>query len=179
MPLSHAPIVHMEVPFQRARQFSQPNLRMPYAAQHHPAAHPMQDSFPPAKRARAEPPTRRLSLNDVSDSDPADSSASWTQHQMSSSSQHATGGASSANGASNGAGSDEKRRNFLERNRKAALKCRQKKKEYVKSLEDTVARLSAENEELHESVRQLHEQIMQMQQMMTDPMDGAFSSTRL
>ncbi|XJO76907.1 hypothetical protein BDV3_001653 [Batrachochytrium dendrobatidis] len=56
---------------------------------------------------------------------------------------------------------DKKRRNFLERNRRAALKCRQKKKEYIASLEDSVVRLSSENERLHAQIQKMN----QMSQM--------------
>jgi len=54
---------------------------------------------------------------------------------------------------------DEKRRNFLERNRQAALKCRQRKKQWLSSLQQKVDWYSRENELLSSEVGQLREQV--------------------
>ncbi|RMD42282.1 hypothetical protein DV735_g2821, partial [Chaetothyriales sp. CBS 134920] len=54
---------------------------------------------------------------------------------------------------------EEKRRNFLERNRVAALKCRQRKKQWLANLQAKVEMYSAENETLNQQVAQLHEEI--------------------
>lgn len=56
-------------------------------------------------------------------------------------------------------GNDEKRKNFLERNRIAALKCRQRKKQWLASLEDKVERITAQNEELMNHNTILHNQL--------------------
>merc|ERR1711939_161753 len=54
---------------------------------------------------------------------------------------------------------EEKRRNFLERNRIAALKCRQRKKQWLANLQAKVEMYSAENDSLNTQVAQLHEEI--------------------
>ncbi|KFA72411.1 hypothetical protein S40288_09816 [Stachybotrys chartarum IBT 40288] len=58
---------------------------------------------------------------------------------------------------------DEPQRNqFLERNRVAASKCRQKKKEWAHDLEDTKSMLEAQNMDLHSEYDELLEQVTNM-----------------
>jgi ATF/CREB family transcription factor len=59
-----------------------------------------------------------------------------------------------------GADEDEKRRNFLERNRQAALKCRQRKKAWLASLQAKVEYLQTDNEHLQGSVGALRNEVM-------------------
>ncbi|KAA1076403.1 hypothetical protein PGT21_006040 [Puccinia graminis f. sp. tritici] len=54
---------------------------------------------------------------------------------------------------------EEKRKNFLERNRQAALKCRQRKKAWLANLQTKVEYLSTENESLQLTINQLREEI--------------------
>lgn len=54
---------------------------------------------------------------------------------------------------------EEKRKNFLERNRQAALKCRQRKKAWLAGLQNKVEYLSTENESLQMTINQLREEI--------------------
>lgn len=54
---------------------------------------------------------------------------------------------------------DEKRRNFLERNRQAALKCRQRKKAWLQQLQQKVEFLQTDNEALQQTVVALREEI--------------------
>ena len=55
---------------------------------------------------------------------------------------------------------DDKRRNFLERNRQAALKCRQRKKAWLQSLQAKVEFLTADNEGLQNTVGALRSEIV-------------------
>ncbi|KAI9005062.1 hypothetical protein DFJ74DRAFT_692473 [Hyaloraphidium curvatum] len=55
---------------------------------------------------------------------------------------------------------DEKRRRFLERNRLAASKCRQKKKQWIEELERASADSRARNKQLHALVDQMREELM-------------------
>lgn len=55
---------------------------------------------------------------------------------------------------------EEKRRNFLERNRIAALKCRQRKKQWLANLQQKVEIFSTENDALAATVTQLREEIV-------------------
>ncbi|ORY05983.1 hypothetical protein K493DRAFT_344746 [Basidiobolus meristosporus CBS 931.73] len=59
-------------------------------------------------------------------------------------------------------GNDEKRRRFLERNRVAASKCRQKKKIWVKELEQRSQMVANRNRELRQLVGQLKEELLQL-----------------
>ncbi len=59
---------------------------------------------------------------------------------------------------------DPTRANFLERNRKAAMKCRQKKKNYISGLEQKVETLTSENKQLLEQVEALKAQLQAYQQ---------------
>lgn len=55
---------------------------------------------------------------------------------------------------------EEKRKNFLERNRIAALKCRQRKKQWLANLQQKVEIFSSENDALAATVTQLREEIV-------------------
>ncbi|PNS19071.1 Transcription factor atf1 [Sphaceloma murrayae] len=55
---------------------------------------------------------------------------------------------------------EEKRKNFLERNRIAALKCRQRKKQWLANLQQKVEIYSTENDALAATVTQLREEIV-------------------
>jgi len=57
---------------------------------------------------------------------------------------------------------EEKRKNFLERNRVAALKCRQRKKQWLANLQNKVELFSAENDTLSATVSQLREEIVNL-----------------
>ncbi|EXJ88861.1 activating transcription factor, other eukaryote [Capronia epimyces CBS 606.96] len=61
---------------------------------------------------------------------------------------------------------EEKRRNFLERNRVAALKCRQRKKQWLANLQAKVEMYSAENDSLNTQVAQLHEEIRSLRTLL-------------
>ncbi|GAA5850599.1 hypothetical protein JCM8547_001924 [Rhodosporidiobolus lusitaniae] len=54
---------------------------------------------------------------------------------------------------------EEKRKNFLERNRQAALKCRQRKKAWLQSLQTKVELLTTDNDQLQSTVNNLKEEI--------------------
>ncbi|KAE8249897.1 hypothetical protein A4X13_0g5030 [Tilletia indica] len=55
---------------------------------------------------------------------------------------------------------EEKRKNFLERNRQAALKCRQRKKAWLASLQARVEYLTGDNEQLQTTVARQAQEIM-------------------
>jgi len=61
---------------------------------------------------------------------------------------------------------EEKRRNFLERNRVAALKCRQRKKQWLANLQAKVEMYSAENDSLNGQVAQLHDEIRNLRTLL-------------
>jgi len=54
---------------------------------------------------------------------------------------------------------EEKRKNFLERNRQAALKCRQRKKAWLQSLQTKVELLTTDNDTLQSTVNNLKEEV--------------------
>ncbi|ORY76980.1 hypothetical protein BCR37DRAFT_389247 [Protomyces lactucae-debilis] len=57
---------------------------------------------------------------------------------------------------------EEKRRNFLERNRQAALKCRQRKKQWLQNLQAKVEFFGQENDQLTSQVTSLREEIVNL-----------------
>jgi len=61
---------------------------------------------------------------------------------------------------------EEKRKNFLERNRVAALKCRQRKKQWLANLQAKVELFSTENDALSQSVTQLREELVNLKTIM-------------
>lgn len=61
---------------------------------------------------------------------------------------------------------EEKRKNFLERNRVAALKCRQRKKQWLASLQNKVEMYSNENEALTAQISQLREEVVNLKTLL-------------
>lgn len=61
---------------------------------------------------------------------------------------------------------EEKRKNFLERNRVAALKCRQRKKQWLANLQSKVELFSTENDALSATVTQLREEIVNLKTLL-------------
>jgi len=61
---------------------------------------------------------------------------------------------------------EEKRKNFLERNRVAALKCRQRKKQWLANLQAKVEIFSTENDALSATVTQLREEIVNLKSLL-------------
>lgn len=61
---------------------------------------------------------------------------------------------------------EEKRKNFLERNRIAALKCRQRKKQWLANLQQKVEIYSTENDALAGTVTQLREEIVSLKTLL-------------
>ncbi|KAK9768249.1 Transcription factor [Basidiobolus ranarum] len=61
---------------------------------------------------------------------------------------------------------EEKRKLFLERNRKAALKCRQRKKQWLTNLQSKVEYLAQENETLESQATSLREEIINLKTLL-------------
>ncbi|KAH8692657.1 putative bZIP transcription factor [Talaromyces proteolyticus] len=61
---------------------------------------------------------------------------------------------------------EEKRKNFLERNRVAALKCRQRKKQWLANLQAKVELFTTENDALTATVTQLREEIVNLKTLL-------------
>jgi len=61
---------------------------------------------------------------------------------------------------------EEKRKNFLERNRVAALKCRQRKKQWLANLQNKVEIYSAENDQLTAQITALREEIVNLKTLL-------------
>ncbi|MCJ1464882.1 hypothetical protein MMC07_003497 [Pseudocyphellaria aurata] len=73
---------------------------------------------------------------------------------------------------------EEKRKNFLERNRVAALKCRQRKKQWLANLQAKVEIFSSENDSLSAQVAQLREEIVAMKQIMLQHKDCSVTQSQ-
>lgn len=61
---------------------------------------------------------------------------------------------------------EEKRKNFLERNRVAALKCRQRKKQWLANLQNKVEMFSSENDALTAQITQLREEVVNLKTLL-------------
>ncbi|ORY65426.1 Aft1 HRA domain-containing protein [Pseudomassariella vexata] len=61
---------------------------------------------------------------------------------------------------------EEKRKNFLERNRVAALKCRQRKKQWLANLQNKVEMFSSENDALTAQISQLREEVVNLKTLL-------------
>ncbi|KAI8362056.1 hypothetical protein B0O80DRAFT_421641 [Mortierella sp. GBAus27b] len=61
---------------------------------------------------------------------------------------------------------EEKRKNFLERNRQAALKCRQRKKQWLSNLQAKVELLTADNEQLVAHTAALKDEVIHLKALL-------------
>ncbi|KAI9258540.1 hypothetical protein BY458DRAFT_517845 [Sporodiniella umbellata] len=66
---------------------------------------------------------------------------------------------------------EEDRRDFLERNRLAALKCRQRKKQWLSNLQDRMDFLTQDNEQLEVETNQMKQEIAQLKQLLMSHKD--------
>ncbi|CAO3600433.1 unnamed protein product [Absidia cylindrospora] len=66
---------------------------------------------------------------------------------------------------------DEKRKNFLERNRQAALKCRQRKKQWLNNLQTKVEYLTNDNEQLQIQSNLMRDELIQLRNMLWNHRD--------
>jgi ATF/CREB family transcription factor len=73
---------------------------------------------------------------------------------------------------------EEKRKNFLERNRIAALKCRQRKKQWLANLQAKVELFSTENDALSQTVTQLREEIVNLRSLLLAHRDCPVSASQ-
>ncbi|OWP00378.1 hypothetical protein B2J93_3928 [Marssonina coronariae] len=73
---------------------------------------------------------------------------------------------------------DEKRKNFLERNRIAALKCRQRKKQWLANLQHKVEMYAAENENLTHCIQGLREELLNLKTLLTAHKDCSVSHSQ-
>ena len=80
---------------------------------------------------------------------------------------------SDGKGGGDDKGMDEKRKNFLERNRQAALKCRQRKKAWLASLQAKVEYLQNDNENLQNTVGALRNEILFLKSQLVQAQGGA------
>lgn len=65
----------------------------------------------------------------------------------------------------------EKREQFLERNRQAALKCRQRKKKWLEELQQLVEFLSTDNEQLQTQANCLREEVLNLKTLLLAHVD--------
>ncbi|KAK7739219.1 Transcription factor [Cytospora paraplurivora] len=61
---------------------------------------------------------------------------------------------------------EEKRKNFLERNRVAALKCRQRKKQWLANLQNKVDLYQTENDQLTQQIAALREEVVNLKTLL-------------
>ncbi|KAK5019123.1 Transcription factor [Cryomyces antarcticus] len=73
---------------------------------------------------------------------------------------------------------EEKRKNFLERNRVAALKCRQRKKQWLANLQAKVELFSTENDALSATVTQLREEVVNLKTLLMAHKDCPVSQSQ-
>ncbi|KAN0108525.1 Aft1 HRA domain containing protein, partial [Hyaloscypha variabilis] len=73
---------------------------------------------------------------------------------------------------------EEKRKNFLERNRVAALKCRQRKKQWLANLQQKVEIYSAENDNLNAQLSQLRDEVVNLKTLLLAHKDCPVSQSQ-
>ncbi|KAI8640618.1 hypothetical protein BD408DRAFT_347639 [Parasitella parasitica] len=62
---------------------------------------------------------------------------------------------------------EEKRKHFLERNRQAALKCRQRKKQWLTNLQERVEFLANDNEQLQLQANVLRDEVINLRSLLS------------
>ncbi|KAJ3197398.1 hypothetical protein HK101_003824 [Irineochytrium annulatum] len=77
-----------------------------------------------------------------------------------------TNAGASRSASADGGTEEEKRKAFLEKNRQAALKCRQKKKAWVSELQQRVEHLTEENESLRDLTADLREEVLNLKALL-------------
>ncbi|PIA15761.1 hypothetical protein COEREDRAFT_81708 [Coemansia reversa NRRL 1564] len=117
-------------------------------------------SGPPAKAKRARSSSSKLSRSRP----PAKASTAATKKKTPQS--VASSGESDQEDGPDDADSDDKRRQFLERNRIAALKCRQRKKRQLQELQERHDYMMAENERLHSEFAQMRETALRVRTLL-------------
>ncbi|KAB8737504.1 hypothetical protein FH972_026463 [Carpinus fangiana] len=100
---------------------------------------------PAGKRAKGN---SGMSINDMSDEDDQDDG----EEQLNANGKKMT--------------DEEKRKNFLERNRVAALKCRQRKKQWLANLQTKVEIFTSENDALSAQCTSLREEVVQLKTLL-------------
>jgi len=73
---------------------------------------------------------------------------------------------------------EEKRKNFLERNRVAALKCRQRKKQWLANLQQKVEIFSTENDQLSTQISQLRDEVVNLKTLLLAHKDCPISQAQ-
>ncbi|XP_072303901.1 cyclic AMP-dependent transcription factor ATF-7-like [Eucyclogobius newberryi] len=124
---------------------------------------------PPPRPHQGSPPEAPLSNSQVS---PVSSERSLCQHSFSQAGLGGCAGPSDSPGAgprrrrSSEQHPDERRQKFLERNRAAATRCRQKRKLWVSSLEKKAEELTHTNLQLQNEVTSLRTEVGQLKQIL-------------
>ncbi|KAJ1865330.1 Transcription factor [Coemansia sp. RSA 2703] len=116
-------------------------------------------STPAAKRSRTS--------KKVTSDSPAPSAKAKTQKAASAANKPSTPKADSDAESSHTPSEDEKRRQFLERNRVAALKCRQRKKKQLKELQERHDFVAMQNESLRAEYLRLREKSLHLRALLT------------
>ncbi|KZS97715.1 hypothetical protein SISNIDRAFT_449267 [Sistotremastrum niveocremeum HHB9708] len=114
-----------------------------------PAVQQSPPSKPAAKKTRSNTRSRKDRMSDSSSEEDYDEEMAPPSGQAS-------------NGSKKAETEEEKRRNFLERNRQAALKCRQRKKAWLAQLQAKVEFLTSENERLTSALVSSREEISRL-----------------
>ncbi|XP_070778068.1 cyclic AMP-responsive element-binding protein 5-like [Enoplosus armatus] len=146
------------------------HLGSSHSHQLHQSPHAQAHQSPPSHLHQGSPPAAPLSV-------PAQLSpvAQQMQPSQSSHSQHAVQAGSSCSGGGGGGNRrrrtadhdpDERRQKFLERNRAAATRCRQKRKVWVSSLEKKAEELTHTNLQLQNEVTSLRSEVGQLKQIL-------------
>ncbi|KAH6985995.1 Aft1 HRA domain-containing protein [Ilyonectria sp. MPI-CAGE-AT-0026] len=104
---------------------------------------------PPSKKAKSNNGPMSMSMPDDMDMSDDESNMKYDE-----------------NGTKTKMTDEEKRKNFLERNRVAALKCRQRKKQWLANLQTKVEMFSTENDALSAQITQLREEVVNLKTLL-------------
>ncbi|XP_037549593.1 cyclic AMP-responsive element-binding protein 5 [Nematolebias whitei] len=137
---------------------------VPHAQCHHSPPSRLQQSSPPAPSLSA-PPQLSPVAQQIQPSQLSQSQLSQSQHAVQAG-DSCSGGGSNRRRRTTELDPDERRQKFLERNRAAATRCRQKRKLWVSSLEKKAEELTHTNLQLQNEVTSLRSEVGQLKQIL-------------
>ncbi|KAF8942642.1 hypothetical protein BGZ47_006293 [Haplosporangium gracile] len=134
--------------------------------QHHAAQNGQNTSGMVGNQGRNSRPSRMTSEDSSDDSQFSRQSSVSGDHPGNNGKNGGSNGNKKRPAAEDKMDEEEKRKNFLERNRQAALKCRQRKKQWLSNLQAKVEYLTTDNEHLQTQTATLRDEIIHLKALL-------------
>ncbi|KAI9282696.1 hypothetical protein BY458DRAFT_497043 [Sporodiniella umbellata] len=165
---SAASMIHQPQPHHHTIPYRAFSEYTPVKSEPYPPPPPQQRASHPRKRSTSHPSDDDYSLGSSSESNDLKTKSRRSSHKELDSDEEPVNPKKSKTRSSSNKNleDDEKRKNFLERNRIAALKCRQRKKQWLTNLQAKVEFLTDDNERLQVQSESLKEEIVNLKTLL-------------